>query len=54
MGRSHLLVQMREVIRLHHYRTRSEEVYSRRVIDAHSAPYNPASYSRSRFPLSRE
>ena len=34
-----LLDQIRKDLLLHHYHTRSEEVYSHRVIGARGAPY---------------
>ena len=38
MGRSRLLLKIRKVLHLNHDRSRSEEIYSRRVIGARGAP----------------
>ena len=42
MAHSRLPNQMRVALRLHHYDTRSEEVYSRRETGARGAPYGLA------------
>jgi hypothetical protein len=36
----HLMDQVRDILRLYHYRIRSEEVYLLRAIGARGAPYN--------------